>query len=195
MWVSRRFQEEHFAPKHVAVIFLRVADDDGVLLRAKVGVGRHLAVALQIIHFLAPERDQFPDDGIFAGRREAEAGGVTIGLDLLAEMFEATVMLPRAPGRFRIDLVEIIEHRFDRGMQAVEIESVESAFPVWKSLVVVVLAQPADEIEHIGVAPHPLRETFETAQRFHAVDVVAFAMDEPIDRDTRPASPLPPRRR
>ena len=58
-------------------------------------------------------------------------------------------------------------------MQAVEIESVKSAFSIGEDLSVVVFAQPADEIEHIGVSPHPLWKALEAAQCFHAINVVA----------------------
>ena len=96
-------------------------------------------------------------------------------------MFEATVMMPRALRRFRIDFAQISQHRFDRSVQTIKIEPVKAAFPIFERLLIVVLAQPADEIEDIGIAPHPLREPFETAQRFHAIDVVARAANEPID--------------
>ena len=78
-------------------------------------------------------------------------------------------------------MLQVSEHRFDRSMQTVKIESIESAFAIFESLLVVVLAQPADEIEHVGVSPHPLRKTLKPAQRFHAVAVFARASDKPID--------------
>ena len=60
--VSRRFQDENFPPKHFAVIFFGIVDDERVLLRAKISVGRYLAVALQIFHRLRAQCDQFLDD-------------------------------------------------------------------------------------------------------------------------------------
>ena len=96
-------------------------------------------------------------------------------------MFEATVVMPRALRGFRIDFAEISQDRFDRSVQAVKIEPVKARLPICVALLVVMLTQPADEIEHIGVAPHPLRETFETAQRVHAVEIGTFASNETID--------------
>ena len=95
-----------------------------------------------------------------------------------AEMFETTVIMSRAFCRFGINFVQVSEHRFDRSMQTVKIESVESAFAIFERLLIVVLAQPADEIEHVGVSPHPLRKTLEPAQRFHAVAVLARAVGQ-----------------
>ena len=90
-------------------------------------------------------------------------------------------MMSRAFGRFGIDFAQVTEHRFDRSVQTVKIEAVETAFAIFECLLVVVLAQPADEIEDIGVAPHPLRKTLEPAQCFHAIVVIARAADKPID--------------
>ena len=42
------------------------------------------------------------------------------------------------------------------------------------------LAQPADEIEDVGISPHPLRKPLKPAQGFHAVAVVARTADKPI---------------
>jgi hypothetical protein len=170
-----------FPAKHIAVILLSVAHYDRVLFGEEIGVRCHLAVSLQIFQRLSPQCDEFPHDGILASRRHTETRGVAIGFDFLAEMFEATVMLAGALRCFRVNFAQVSEDSLDRGMQTIQIESVKSAFPVLGNLFVVVFAQPADEIEHIGVSPHPLRETFEATQRFHAVDVRACAADETVD--------------
>ena len=52
-----------------------------------------------------------------------------------------------------------------RGVQAVEVEPVEADLRSPCPARVVVRAQPADEVEHVGVAPHPGREALEAAQR------------------------------
>ena len=121
-------------------------------------------------------------------------GGVAIGVGFLTELFEATVMMTRAHRRFRINLVQISEHRFDRSMQTIKIQPVESAFPIFKCLLIVVLAEPTDEIEDIGIAPHPLREPLETAEGLDAIDVVARRREQTDSRDTHPANPLRRRR-
>src|ERR1041385_4908557 len=66
-------------------------------------------------------------------------------------------------------------------MQAVEVESVKSGFAIRKRLFVIMFTQPANEIEYIGVAPHPLWETLETAQRIDAVDIGTLATDVAIN--------------
>ena len=96
-------------------------------------------------------------------------------------MVEDHVGAEPAPGGFRIDFAQISQDRFDRSVQAVKIKPVKARLPICVALLVVMLTQPADEIEHIGVAPHPLRESFETAQRVHAVEIGTFASNETID--------------
>ena len=65
-------------------------------------------------------------------------------------------------------------------MQAVEIEPVEAGglaglgASLW-------LAQPADEIEHLGVAPHPGREAAEVAQRLLGVGVLGRPVHVAVD--------------
>ena len=46
---------------------------------------------------------------------------------------------------------------------------------------VVVVAEPADEVEHVGVAPHPGRESSEARQRLDGLGVVAAAADVAVD--------------
>ena len=89
-------------------------------------------------------------------------------------------MVSRAFGRFGVDFAEVTQHRFDRSVQTVKIEAVETAFSIFECLLVVVLAQPADEIEDIGIAPHPLREPLKSVQGLDAVDVAASVANEPI---------------
>ena len=130
---------------------------------------------------MLPQLDEVFYNGIFAGRRHAKTSGVSVSGDVLSEMFETTVIMSRAFCRFGIKFVQVSEHRFDRSVQTVKIESIESAFAIFERLLIVVLAQPADEIEDVGVSPHPLRKTLEPAQRFHAVAVFARAADKPVD--------------
>ena len=80
-------------------------------------------------------------------------------------MVEARVALAGARRRRRIDTVEVVEHRIDRRVQAVEVEAVEAgaARVVGKSLVV--RLEPLDEARDLGIAPHPAREPLEVAER------------------------------
>ena len=59
----------NFAPKHVAVIFFGVSHHQRVLFRAKISVGCHLAVALQVFHRFVPKLDEVFYDGLL--RRSA----------------------------------------------------------------------------------------------------------------------------
>jgi hypothetical protein len=102
-----------FSPKHVAVIFLCVADHERVLLRAEIRVGRDLAIALQIFHRLATKCNELFDDCILTSRRHSKSGRVSVGLDLLTELFETTLMMPRTHRCFRINLVQVGKHSFD----------------------------------------------------------------------------------
>lgn len=54
-------------------------------------------------------------------------------------------------------------------MQAIEIQSVKTGSVFFLLGVVIVLAQPANEIQDIRVAPHPGWESFKTAKRLFAV--------------------------
>ena len=74
-------------------------------------------------------------------------------LRIFAKVIETSVALTRPAGRGRIDLVEIIEHRFDGSMHAVEIESVKAGEIVF--IVRIPLSQPFDKIHDDSVTPHP----------------------------------------
>lgn len=74
-------------------------------------------------------------------------------------------------GRLRINPVEKIEHGANRGMQAVEVQSVEAGFLGTFRQGVVALAQPGDELHDISVAPHPSRKALEGIERFDGIRV------------------------
>ena len=63
-------------------------------------------------------------------------------------------------------------------MQAVQVETVESGLR--RTRPVVVFPQPADEVEHVGVAPHPLREAAEAVEGLDAVGILALVPDKPV---------------
>jgi hypothetical protein len=72
-------------------------------------------------------------------------------------------MLSRVARGRRIDFVQVTQNGLDRGVQAVKIETVETALQFAFLLPFIVSAQPADELKHIGIAPHPLWKTPEAA--------------------------------
>ena len=126
------------------------------------------------------ELEQLLDDAAPAGLADPEADGSPVLLALAAEVLEARVALS-GPGRGRrIDLLEVGDHLLDRGVEAVEIEAVEPG-GIGGIAAVVVRAQPADEVEHLGVAPHPGREALKAAQRLLGVRVLAGPADVAVD--------------
>ena len=71
-----------------------------------------------------------------------------------------------------IDPLQVPDHRFDRRVQAVEIEAVEPDLPA-TATPVVEIAQPADEIHDVGVPPHPGREPAKPAEGIGGVAILA----------------------
>ena len=82
---------------------------------------------------------------------------MAVGRGIALPRRQATVTLAGDLGGLRIDLVEIVQNRSDRIIEAVEIETVkrDALVPVHRTIV---LAQPAHEVAHLGVAPHPGRK-------------------------------------
>ena len=89
--------------------------------------------------------------------------------------------VPGSLGCLRVSLVEVIEDGGDGGMQAVEVEAVEAGPRGRLRDAVVALAQPADEIEHVGVAPHPGGEALEVGQRLRGPGVAPRPSHEAVD--------------
>ena len=54
--------------------------------------------------------------------------------------------------------MKILEHFLDRFVQAVEIKPVESDLRPVICKRAVVIPEPTDEVQHIGIPPHPLGE-------------------------------------
>src|SRR5581483_1407281 len=148
--------------KHFAIIFFGISHHQRVLFRAEIGIGRNLAVPLQVIDGFASQLDEVLYNGIFTRPRHVETGCVSVSGNVLSELLETAVVMARAPCRFGVDIAQVSEHRFDRSVQTVEVESIESTLSVFKYLLVIVFAQPANEIEHVGVSPHPLRKTLKS---------------------------------
>jgi hypothetical protein len=76
-------------------------------------------------------------------------------------MIETGVTITRTLGSLGIDFLEIFKDRMDRFEKTVEIDAIKTGWRLAWSKLVVVLAQPSDEVEHIGVPPHPRRKAFE----------------------------------
>ena len=111
-----------------------------------------------------------------------ERGGKAISLGVVTVEVEAGIAVPRTLGRFGVDLVQVGDHGRHRGVQAVEVQAVEAR--PWGEPEpdrVVVVAKPADEVEDVGVAPHPGRESLESRQRVDGLGIVAAAADVAVD--------------
>ena len=89
--------------------------------------------------------------------------------------------MARPVGRLGVDLVQVGDHGLHRGVQAVEVQTVEADLAACPADAVVVVAEPADEVEDVGVAPHPGRESPESRQGVDGLGIVAAAADEAVD--------------
>ena len=143
----------------------------------------------------------FSQDGVTAGESHAAVTG-----RLGAPGNETAVALPRDPGGLRVDRVEVMQHRLDRGAEAIDIEPVEARLAVRVGDCGVDLLQAVEELRNLAVAPHPGREASEGGLwqhgpgqaahigfvdrsvrpvGFHRNDVEAVAVDQPLG-DPRP---------
>jgi hypothetical protein len=125
--------------------------------------------------------DELRHHFVLARARQVEARGVGVAVRVVAELFEAGVAIARDGCGGGIDPIEMLEHRLYRGVQAVEVEPVEANRRRAGMFGVVVLAQPTDEVEHVGIAPHPLGKPAEVSERVDGVLVVAAAVNVTVD--------------
>ena len=96
-------------------------------------------------------------------------------------MIEARVAFARTSCRLRIGVVEVLDDGLHRGVQAVEIESVEADRRHVGGQSVVPFAQPGHELDDVGVPPHPGREPAEVRERLFREFVVVLAPHESVD--------------
>ena len=157
--------------KHGAVILLGVEDEARVLLGLEIIVLRHPSVPGGVLGGAAAELHELRHHLLFAGLAESESRRIAVGLHVLPEMVEAGVALPGPPRGGGVHGVEVTEDRLHGGVQAIEVEAVEPRRPI--ALAFVVRAEPAHEVQDVGVAPHPGRKAPETRQRLGCVAVFA----------------------
>ena len=149
--------------EHRAVAGLGVGDKPSVLLGAEGRIRIDATIACSVLGRPPTQLDELGHDVVLARRAHPDRGRVAVGLGILPKVIEAGVALTRPCRGGRIDRVEIAEDRLDRGAQAVEIEPIEpDALRLRPCLVVV--PQPTDEIDDVGVAPHPRRKSLEVAE-------------------------------
>ncbi len=78
-------------------------------------------------------------------------------------------------------MVEEIEHGGPGGIQAIEVQAVKTKPLRPRRLAVIVLPQPANEVKHVRVAPHPGGKALEIREGLDGFLVVALALEEAID--------------
>ena len=125
--------------------------------------------------------DQLLDRRLLTRFRAAEARLVGVHLRFAVEVVEAAIAFPRALRRFGIDLLEVGDDHIHGRVEAVEIEPVEADFCRSVGQGVVVLAQPLDELDDVGVAPHPDRKAPEARQGLIGARVVADTAHVAVD--------------
>ena len=96
-------------------------------------------------------------------------------------MFEAGITITGTSPSLWIDFCKIAEHGINGRIQAVQVESIETGFVFSARKLVIVLAKPSDEIENIGIAPHPGRKPFEIAESFTRFTIARISTNETID--------------
>jgi hypothetical protein len=101
-------------------------------------------------------------------------------LGVRAELFEAAVAVAGAFGGGGVFAIEVGEDRAHGAGKRVEVQAIEPNFRAARGERVVVIAEPADEVEDVGVAPHPGGEAEEVAERVDGGRVVAGVLDEAV---------------
>ena len=168
--------------EHRAVVLLRRPHRPRILLCVEQLVVGHQPVPPHVFHGVALQVDELRDHfslALLAGaerRREAVDLGIVV-----AELVEAGVTLPGAVRGSRVDSVQVGDDLVDRTVQAIKVQAVEPRLgPLVAARPSVVLTQPAHEIQHRRITPHPGRETLESSQCLLGGRVVPAATDIPV---------------
>ena len=162
-------------PEHRAVIGSGIQDQAGVLLFEKKFVGGFAWVASRVFRGVALPFHQLIHQLVFTRCGESETAGIRIRRKVVAEALDAGAAVAGAPARIGIAIVEIPDNGFERSMETVEIEPVESGFCLTARQRIVMRAHPGGEVDHLVVAPHPGLEAPETGQRLDIRLRVALA--------------------
>ncbi len=184
------------AAERGAVVALGIDHQARVLLRVEPTVVLlEPAFAERLARGQLAELHELLDGRPLARLDAADACLVGVDLRIAAEVVEARVALAGALGGLRVDVVEIVEDGLDGGVEAVEVQAVEPGLRASCRQRVVPVAQPPDELDDLGVAPHPRREAPEVAQRLLGAAVVAEAPHVAVHAvGVGPVAPRPRRR-
>ena len=166
----------HVPLEHAAIVPLRFPDHPGVLFRHKkilfrvepVGPNQLVPLLLkfaELLHHL-----------LLAGPAQLQPRRIAVGLGIAAEQLEAAVAAPGPGCRGRIGTSEIVQHRFDRGVKAVQIEPVKPHRRAALPEPCVMPPEPAQERDHLDVPPHPGGKPLESPQRLLRRAIAALAL-------------------
>lgn len=149
--------------QHRAAVRLHVDHDLRVVFREEPRIERANAVVREIRRLALAQLQPLREH---AGRRGGpRAGGDRVAVSTgLAHVVERRVALPRELGLLGIDAVEIADHRVGATVQAVQIEPVDARARLPRQGRVA-LAQPADELAHRTIAPHPCGQARQVRER------------------------------
>src|SRR6266446_1826084 len=168
-------------PVHRPVVFLGILHHARVLDRLEPLLPR-ISVARRVARrTLLQQLDELLHHRVLARSDGSQRRAPRVLLDGASEVVEAAVALSGEAGGLRIDLPQIPQDFVDRRVQAVQIEAVEADLRRARREGVIVRPQPAHEVEHVRVAPHPDREPLETGKGGVGVPVLAQSPDEAVD--------------
>src|SRR5271168_976390 len=112
--------------KHRTVILLSILHQAGILFRKEEFVWKNAAIATRKIGNTPAHFHPLVDSLIFAALSQTKAGRVSVGLRVLAEMFEAAITITSAACRFGVNLIQEVQNGADGSMQAVEVQPIKA---------------------------------------------------------------------
>src|ERR1039458_2531296 len=122
--------------EHRTVILLGVLHQSSILLCKEECISGDAAIAVRKIRGAPVHFHPLADDFVLTAFTQAETGGITVGLGVFAKVLEAGVTVPRAACCLGIDFVQEIKYCSHGGMQAVEVQSIETN-PLGMSVLIV----------------------------------------------------------
>src|SRR3954463_6019778 len=137
------------AMEHDAVVGLGVLNQPCVLLSEEKLVLGHAPVALHELGGSALKIQELANSRVCARLSRAKASRIAIILWISAKLLEASVALAGLLRRLRINSIQVAKHCLDRAVEAVKVEPIKAGLGRIAGKRIVMIAQPADEIEHI----------------------------------------------
>ena len=101
------------AAKHRPVIPFGVEHQPRILFGKEEFILRDMSIAVGVISGPLSYFEKLADDFVFTSLVHSKSGSVPVGLRIFAKVLETRIAIARALRCFRVDLVEIMQHRFD----------------------------------------------------------------------------------